>query len=246
MLNAPQPTSDRHASPMRVMVFGARGRMGHALQKAIAESSSCTLVAAVGRGDQVPTSGVDLVIDFSSDEGAKSALAASERLSAPLLVGTTALSQHTLEALQRVASRVPVMVTSNASLGVAVLHRMADLATRVLGPNWRVEMTETHHTKKLDAPSGTALALAQTVRSAGGALPSNAIRSIRQGDVVGHHRIDFHGEGESVTLEHHAHDRSLFARGALQLGLWLRTQRPGMHTMQQWLEDRLRAAGSNT
>jgi 4-hydroxy-tetrahydrodipicolinate reductase len=117
---------------MRVMVFGARGRMGQALQKAIAESSSCTLVAAVGRGDQVPTPGVDLVIDFSSDEGAKSALAASERLSVPLLMGTTALSQHTLEALQRVASRVPVMVTSNASLGVAVLHRMADLATRVL------------------------------------------------------------------------------------------------------------------
>lgn len=229
---------------MRVMVFGARGRMGQALQLAISESSTCSLVAAVDRGDEPPVVGADLVIDFSSDDGTKSALAASERLFAPLLVGTTALSQDTLQALHMAAVRIPVMVTSNASLGVALMHRMADLATRVLGPAWRVELTETHHEKKIDAPSGTALALAETVRAAGGTMPTETIRSIREGQVVGHHRIDFHGQGESVTLEHHAHDRSLFARGALELGRWLRCQKPGMHSVQAWLADRLRTGAS--
>lgn len=229
---------------MRVVVFGAHGRMGQALQRAISESSVCSLAAAVDRGDEPPVAGVDVVIDFSSDEGTKSALAASERHLVPLLVGTTALSQGTLQALHLAAERIPVMVTSNASLGVALMHRMADLATRVLGPSWRVELTETHHEKKLDAPSGTALALAETVRSAGGSLPTEIIRSIRVGQVVGQHRIEFHGEAESVTLEHHAHDRSLFARGALELCRWLRNQRPGMHSMQAWLADRLRSGAS--
>jgi 4-hydroxy-tetrahydrodipicolinate reductase len=221
-----------------VVVIGARGRMGQALIEAIDRDDRCSLAAAIDRGDALPDRG-DLVIDFSSDEGAKTALATSERLSAPLLVGTTALSEATLMALRQASERRSVMVTSNASVGVAVMHRMVQLAVRALGPRWSIRLSETHHTRKLDAPSGTALALADTIREAGGTMRRDDIRSTREGDVVGHHRIELIGPGETLVLEHAAHDRALFARGALQLGLWLRGAGPGWHSVQAWLDDAL-------
>ncbi len=227
----------------RVVVFGARGRMGRAVIDALERTDRATLEAAVDRDDPMPSRG-DLVIDFSSDEGAKSALATSERLSAPLLVGTTALGESTLAALLEASSRRPIMVASNASIGVAVVHRMVALAVRALGPGWRVELCETHHAGKKDSPSGTALALAETIRAAGGTLDREHIRSRREGEVVGHHRIELHGPGETIVLEHAAGDRALFARGALELGLWLRSRPAGMHSVQAWLDDRLRERSS--
>jgi 4-hydroxy-tetrahydrodipicolinate reductase len=229
---------DHPSEAARVVIIGARGRMGRATIDAIKASGSCSVAAAIDRGDPTPDDG-NLVIDFSSDEGTKTALATSERRLAPLFVGTTALSEDTLQALRAHARKVPVMVTSNASIGVAAVHRMVAIAVRALGPSWRVRLTETHHTRKLDAPSGTALALAETVRSAGGDLPAQAIRSIREGDVVGQHVLEFEGAGETIRLEHHASDRALFARGAITLALWLRTRGPGMHTVQQWLDERI-------
>lgn len=227
------------SEPAHVVIVGARGRMGRAVIEAIQASDACDVAATIDRDDAMPDAG-DLVIDFSSDEGSKTALAASERRSAPLFVGTTALSEGTMQALRNHARKFPVMVTSNASIGVAVLHRMAALATSTLGPDWKVHLTEMHHVRKLDAPSGTALALANTVRDAGGDLPREMIRSIREGDIVGRHVLSFEGRGETIRLEHEAHDRALFARGALTLALWLRRQPAGMHSVQAWLEDRLR------
>lgn len=224
-----------------VVVIGARGRMGRALLDAIESDPGCALAGTVDRGDALPTHG-DLVIDFSSDEGVKSALAASERLSAPLLVGTTALSEASMQSLREASRRLPVMVTSNASVGVAVMHRMVDLAMRALGPSWQVRLSETHHVRKLDAPSGTALALAETLRAAGGTIHRADIRSRREGDVVGHHRIELVGSGETLVIAHEAHDRALFARGALRLGLWLRSAGPGWHTTQEWLQNTLEKA----
>lgn len=221
-----------------VVIVGAQGRMGRAVIEAIEAHASCRVAARIDRGDALPDAG-DLVIDFSSDEGSKMALAASERRSAPLFVGTTALSNGTMEALRSRARQVPVMVASNASLGVAAMHRMVALALQALGPTWKIRLTETHHTRKLDAPSGTAIALAETVRHAGGDLPVEAIRSIREGDVVGHHVLELVGPGETLALSHQAHDRSLFARGALTLALWLRAQPPGLHTVQTWLDQRV-------
>jgi len=228
----------KSSEPAHVVIVGARGRMGRAVITAIQNSDACDVAATIDRGDPMPDAG-DLVIDFSSDEGSKTALATSERRSAPLFVGTTALSDGTMRALHDHARKFPVMVTSNASIGVAVLHRMAALATSSLGPEWKVHLTEMHHVRKLDAPSGTALALADTVRDAGGALPRETIRSIREGDIVGRHVLTFEGHGETIRLEHEAHDRALFARGALTLALWLRMQPPGMHTVHAWLEERL-------
>jgi 4-hydroxy-tetrahydrodipicolinate reductase len=185
-----------------------------------------------------------VVIDFSSPEGSKRALEAAKAVSAALLVGTTGLPEALRKELEAASTTIPVMVASNTSLGVAVMHRMVDLAVRGLGAGWKVELEEIHHTRKADAPSGTALALAATVRSSGGTLPAERIVSIREGDVVGRHCIEFHGPGERLVLEHEAMDRALFARGALVLAAWLRRQSAGMHSVQAWLQARLDAGGT--
>ena len=212
--------------------------MGSKLIEAIDDASTCRLVAAMRRDDPPPSS-ADVVIDFSSPEGSKRALEVAKAVSAALLVGTTGLDEAFRKALERASESIPVMIASNTSLGVAVMHRMVEVAVRGLGPGWQVDLEEIHHTRKVDAPSGTALALAATVRGAGGEMPRERIVSIREGDVVGRHRVEFTGPGERLVLEHEAMDRALFAQGALVLAQWLRRQPPGMHTVQAWLQERL-------
>lgn len=212
--------------------------MGTKLVEALRDDPACQLAAAIDRDDPAPTA-ADVVIDFSSPEGSKRALEAAKAVSAPLLVGTTGLGEDFQMALREASARIPVMVASNTSLGVAVMHRMVELAVRGLGGGWCVHLQETHHARKVDAPSGTALALASTVERAGGTLPRERILSIRNGEVVGTHRMEFSGPGERLVLVHEAMDRSLFARGAVVLARWLHGQRPGMHTVQAWLQERL-------
>ncbi len=165
-------------------------------------------------------------------------------VSAALLVGTTGLEDDLRKELRLASARIPVMIASNTSLGVAVMHRMVDLAVRGLGSGWRLHLEEAHHARKVDAPSGTALTLAATAEAAGGSLPRDRVVSIREGEVVGRHRIEFSGPGERLTLEHEATDRALFARGALVLATWLRHQPAGMHTVHAWLQHRLNQGGT--
>jgi 4-hydroxy-tetrahydrodipicolinate reductase len=233
--DAPRMSFD---APLRVAVFGSSGRMGSKLIEAINAATECTLVAAMRRHDRAPAE-TDVVIDFSAPEGSKRALEVAKAVSAALLVGTTGLDAEFHEAAEGASEHIPVMVASNTSLGVAVMHRMVEVAVRGLGPGWRVDLQETHHTRKVDAPSGTALALAATVRGAGGDLPKERIVSIREGDVVGRHALAFTGPGERIVLEHEALDRALFAQGALVLARWLRRQPPGMHAVQAWLQERM-------
>jgi 4-hydroxy-tetrahydrodipicolinate reductase len=226
------------AAPIRVALFGARGRMGTKLVEALAEDRACSLVASIDRDDPLPAA-ADVVIDFSSPEGSKRALEAAKAVSAALLVGTTGLDDGFRRALEDAAKRMPILVASNTSLGVAVMHRMVAMAVRGLGSGWRVQLEEIHHARKVDAPSGTALALASTVEGAGGALSRDRIVSIRQGEVVGTHRIEFTSPVERLVLVHEALDRALFARGAVVLARWLHRQPPGMHSVQAWLQERL-------
>jgi 4-hydroxy-tetrahydrodipicolinate reductase len=238
----PTSTSER-TTPLRLVLFGARGRMGAAIIKAVEVDHAMMLHASLGRGDAPPMEG-DVVMDFSSPEGSKSALAASKRLSAPLLVGTTGLSADTMEAMRAHAAVVPVMVSSNTSLGVALLDGMVDRAARVLGSDWRVELEEWHHAAKRDAPSGTALQLARTARQGGATLPDRDIVAHREGMVVGTHEIRLIGPFETLSLRHEARDRTLFAHGAVTLATWLCNRPAGWYTLRDWLAHRVGSAGA--
>ena len=215
-----------------LLVHGASGRMGQRLLALSGEFARLHLVAAVARGTAglVVPEGVAipamrlaeapafrLLIDFSLPEAFDAALALAVQLEA--------------------ASRqIPVLWSANFSLGVAVLSDLVERAARAL-PGWDLDIVESHHVHKKDAPSGTALALGASAK-AGGAEPRYA--SLRAGDIVGEHWLQFAGQGERVELAHRATSRDIFARGALAVGEWLAGQPPGHYTMRDWVAAKAR------
>ena len=197
----------------------------------------------------------DVIIDFSAPAFLRSLIDAHGDALAgtALLVGTTGLEPADEALLDRVAAVSPVLVAANFSVAVNLLLVLAEQAARVLGEQYDVEVVEAHHRRKEDAPSGTALALGEAVargrevdlaavRRDGrsgrpGARPGGEIgfHALRGGAVVGHHDVHFLGDLDSLTLTHHADDRSLFAAGALRAARWLAGREPGRYTMRDVL-----------
>lgn len=233
--------------PIRLLIHGANGRMGRALQRLCREGEGGEVVAAVSRKvesrvvDGVPQfaaselAGVpqfDAAIDFSLPEGFDAILGLCLQRGTPLASGTTGLSQSQQAALDAASARIPLVWASNFSLGVAVLHDLVERAARAL-PGWDCDIVEAHHARKLDAPSGTALTLGQAVGD-GGATPRYA--SIRAGDIVGEHLVQFTGIGERIELVHRATNRDIFARGALHAARALVGRAPGRYRVRDLLD----------
>lgn len=234
--------------PLRVLVHGASGRMGRALLRLCAEgvAGDCRVVAAVSRRpaqrvvDGVPQfaaselPGVpefDVAVDFSLPEGFDPLLALCRQRGAALVSGTTGLSDGQRQAMADAAAAIPVLWAANFSLGVAVLEELVERAAKALA-GWDCDIVETHHVHKKDAPSGTALALGGAAER-GGAGPRYA--SLRAGDVVGEHLVQFTGLGERVELVHRATSRDVFARGALHAAMRLRGREPGAWSLRDLL-----------
>lgn len=200
--------------------------MGQSLLRLFAEQSGCEVVGAVSRSvGQRVVEGVpyftadelqgapefDVVVDFSLPEGFDSVLALAVSRKAAFVSGTTGLSDAQEQALAQASSRIPVLWASNYSLGIAVLEQLVERAAEAL-PGWDCDIVEAHHTKKKDAPSGTALTLGQAAARSGCA-PHYA--SLRAGDIVGEHLVQFAAQGERIELIHRATNRDIFARGAI-------------------------------
>jgi 4-hydroxy-tetrahydrodipicolinate reductase len=259
---------------MRLVVVGAAGRMGRTLIRAIAETTGVRLVAAIERsgspdigtdagtlagvgaldvpiGDDALSAFVraDGVLDFTSPAASThfAELAAQARI--VHVVGTTGLTVAD-EAKLVAAARHAVLVRSgNMSLGVNLLAQLVREAARALGPEYDIEVLEMHHRAKVDAPSGTALLLAQaaaegrrvpltehSVRARDGhtgarRLGDIGFASLRGGSVVGDHTVILAGPGERIELAHRAEDRSIFARGAVKAALWGMSRKPGLYSM---------------
>jgi len=235
---------------VRVIVHGATGRMGARLRElasldpaiALVAASSRTVAESSLRPGPTPQNAheirvlADVVIDFSSDIGVMSAIDLASRNGAALLVGTTGLSPATLEALRAESKRRAVLVAPNTSLGVAVLAKIAADTARALGPAFDISIVEAHHNRKKDAPSGTALRLAASIRDAGATLHDDQILAMRGGDVIGEHTIRFSGPGEYIELSHRAVSRDLFVLGALRAAKWLRGAASGWWTVEDALD----------
>jgi len=234
-------------SELRIVVHGARGRMGSRILDCAREAPLIRVVAALdaGESDAWLKGGdtTDVVIDFSSDAGAQIAVRAALAKRAALLIGTTALSQGTQELIADAARTVPVMVASNTSLGVAVARFLVRQAAMLLGTGFDIDIVERHHRHKVDAPSGTAKILASAAEEGGRAVAPERIHALRAGDVVGEHTVSFCGPGEILEIRHTATSRDLFARGALLLAAWLVRRPPGMHSVDEWIGERIKGAG---
>src|SRR5271157_2240901 len=191
----------------------------------------------------------DAIIDFSSPAATieLAALAAQARIAD--VIGTTGLSEDDLDKIDAAARHAPIVRSGNMSLGVNLLAALTRRAASALGPDFDIEIVEMHHRMKVDAPSGTALLFGQAAAEARGvSLKDQSARgrdgltgarrkgdigfaSLRGGTVVGDHSVIFAGEGERVVLSHHAEDRALFARGALQAAVWANGRKPGLYSM---------------
>ena len=184
-----------------------------------------------------------MVVDFSSAEGLARRAREAAELGVPLVGCATGLDEKQQAALDLASARTPVLYAANTSLGVTLLQKLVGEVARALGAAYDIELVELHHRHKLDAPSGTALLLAQAVLDA---APEHTLRhgrhgkaartseevgvhALRLGDVVGEHRVYFAGPGERVELAHIATSRDTFARGALRAARWIVGKPPGRY-----------------
>ncbi len=220
-----------------MLVCGASGRMGQAVRLEIESSPA---FAWAGGVDIRPIGGVepqdafqyllgsaDLAVDFSSPEAACYYASACAKAGKPFVTGTTGFSGKQTAALKAAARRVPVFSAPNMSPAVNLTFALAALAAKRL-KGFDIHISETHHSAKRDAPSGTALRYGEYIAAArGGTVPP--ITSIRAGDIIGEHCVLYAGPHESVEIRHRAHSRALFASGALKAAAWLARQKPGFY-----------------
>jgi 4-hydroxy-tetrahydrodipicolinate reductase len=181
----------------------------------------------------------DLLIDFTLPQGTLAAADWCARQGVALLSGVTGLPEEVRSALRRTAGRVPVLWSPNLSLGVNLLAELAERAAAVLDRRTPVLIQDIHHQWKKDAPSGTALMLGATIAAQRSGDDSFIdYRSVREGEVIGEHTVTFSMQGEAFDLVHRAHDRSIYALGALDAGRWLLGQAPGLYSARDWLAGR--------
>lgn len=252
-----------------ISVFGAGGRMGRGLLSEVLTHTNARLVGALEH-DEHPQLGRDVVkgapslsadldtaladsdviIDFSSPAGTVRVAEAAAVAGVALVTGTTGLTEEQQDRVIELAGTIPVVASPNMSVGVNALLGLVFRAARAL-EDWDAEVHEIHHSAKKDAPSGTALAIAEAI-AAGRDLSHDHIRTSRTGfaprlldeigvmasrggDVVGEHTTFFFGLGERLELTHRATDRRIFVRGAVRAALWVVGKAPGLYSMQDVL-----------
>jgi 4-hydroxy-tetrahydrodipicolinate reductase len=181
----------------------------------------------------------DVVIDFSLFEATEQVVAAVLRHGKALVCGVSGLGQAQLEALERAAQSVAVVYDRNMSQGIAVLQDLVSRAARSLGDEFAIEIHETHHIHKKDAPSGTALKLGESIASARNQEGADAVhyQSERRGEVPGDHEVIFSSPTERLTLAHSVTTRKVFAEGALRAARWVASREPGLYDMHDVLFD---------
>jgi 4-hydroxy-tetrahydrodipicolinate reductase len=239
----------------KVIITGAKGRMGQALIACAKNFSSLELVAALGRNDPLDAviDRADVVIDFSLPHATSGFLALCQKHRKAIVIGTTGHTPAEKASIVQAAAAIPVVLASNYSTGVNALFWLTRKAAEILGTDFDLEVVEMHHRLKKDAPSGTAKSLAEILAEVrhqqldqvarhgrvglvGARQPSEiGIHSLRGGDVVGDHTVVFANTGERLELTHKASSRETFANGALRAAQWLANQKPGLYDMQDVL-----------
>lgn len=236
----------------RILLHGA-GRMARRVLALMPEADDLECVGLVSNNRPHDASGLnwhasldevqaptDLLIDFTLPGGTQLAARWCARHQVALLSGTTGLGKQDIKALELAALKVPVLWAPNLSQGVAIVTELVRRTAESLGPEARTAIVDIHHKHKLDAPSGTALALAAAVKQGfentatiDGREPE--ISSVREGEVIGEHTVSFSMPDEVIEITHKALDRDVFARGALQAGEWLVGKKPGLYSTADWL-----------
>ena len=238
----------------RIGIIGSAGRMGQALAEAIAAAGEQHAGGIDKDGDPAALAAVsDVLVDFSAPAALEANLDAAAAAGVPIVVGTTGLEERHHFLCDHAAARVAVLQTGNTSLGVTLLAHLVREAASRLGEDWDIEIAETHHRMKVDAPSGTALLLGQAAAEGRGVdLAAKAVRgrdgitgarapgaigfaALRGGSMAGDHTVHFLADDERIALTHLAENRRIFAKGAVRAAQWLIGKPAGRYTMDQVL-----------
>ena len=220
----------------KLIVCGASGRMGSLICKLAQESKAWEVVGKVDLNsplENVVGEG-DVIIDFSQPEGTALHVALALKNKKPIVIGTTGLNAEQQKKIEAASKKIPIVFSPNMSVGVNVLFRLTEIATKAFGKDYKIEISETHHVHKKDAPSGTAKEIGNVVEKNCGAKPP--IESIREGEVIGDHTVVFKSGREHLAITHRALDRSLFAEGALKAAAWVIGKNPRLYSMADVLE----------
>jgi len=236
---------------MKILLSGATGRVGQEIDRLIDEDEAIGLSAKASTSKFFAAHDQgDVLIDFSLPKQTHRSLEFAVEREIPMVIGTTGLDQTVQAAVDAAAKRIAICQAANFSIGVNLLLDLVARAATGLPESFEIEIAELHHRWKVDAPSGTALALGRSaaaargiehdlaaqVRAGGARQPGEIGYQVgRGGDVIGEHCVRFLGDGERLELTHRATDRALFARGALQAARWLVGRRPGLYSMRDVL-----------
>lgn len=250
---------------IKILLVGANGRMGQQIASLTKEYDGYEIVAGIDSYDGIKNEfpvyakfddckeKCDVIIDFSNPAGLTNILSYAKENGLPLVLATTGFSKEQLEAIKIASKDIPLFFSSNMSLGVNLLIDLVKKAASVLGEGFDIEIVEKHHNQKLDAPSGTALAIADAISE----VEPNpmeyvydrhsvrkkrdkkeiGISSVRGGNIVGEHEVIFAGMDEIIEIKHHASSRRVFAEGALRAAKFMAGKKNGMYSMKDMLND---------
>lgn len=247
---------------MKIILSGCNGKMGQVIARTVAERDGCEIVAGLDRvADSTGAFPVfatadidipaDIIIDFSHPAMLQTVLTLAEGRHLPAIIATTGLSDEQLAAVRALSEKVPVFFSANMSIGVNLLSALVEKAAKVLGNDFDIEIVEKHHNQKVDAPSGTALMLADAAKAGLSFEPHYVydrhsvrqkrekteigISSVRAGTIVGEHEVIFGGRDEVITLSHLAMSKEIFAVGALNAAAFLVGKPAGLYSMKDMI-----------
>ena len=264
-------------NPIRIALPGASGRMGRMLTRLVAGDAGLTIVSAtaapddamvgqdLGINNHLAEMGVvvgaaaadlfapkpQLCIDFTIPEASVRHAELAAAHGVPMVIGTTGLNDEQRQVISQCAKKIPIMICANTSVGITLLRQLVEQVAAQLVAGWDIEIVETHHKHKIDAPSGTALALGAAAAKGRGVLLGDVASMkrdgarrdgnigfavMRGGNVAGEHSVIFYGDSERVELTHRATDRVIFAQGAVRAGVWVVGQSAGLYAMDDVLK----------
>ncbi|MBQ7573060.1 MAG: 4-hydroxy-tetrahydrodipicolinate reductase [Clostridia bacterium] len=243
----------------RIIMNGCNGKMGRVITRLVEEDAECEIVAGFDINDNFENTypvfsdpeefmgEADVVIDFSHPSCLDALLSYCKRRNLPVIIATTGLSAEQKEKMQEASNEIPVFFSANMSLGINLLISLAKKATKLLEGNFDIEIVERHHNQKIDAPSGTALAIADAIDETL-SYPAEyvydrhsvrrkrkpteiGIHAVRGGTIVGDHEVIFAGNDEVIELKHSAYSKEVFAVGAIRAAKYMKAKGAGMYDM---------------
>ncbi len=236
---------------IRLAITGFCGRMGQRIYALAKNDRSFSVVALLDRADHPDIGKVidgiaitsdrsaikkaDVLIDFTLPEPTEENLKACLSSKTKMVVGTTGLSDAQCKKIKNASSKLPIVQSTNMSVGVNIFFKLTKLLAEKTGSNYSIRIVEAHHVHKKDAPSGTAKTLAQIIE-AEKKMSVNDIQSIREGEIVGDHDVIFESDVDTITLRHHAKTRDIFAQGALVAAKFISKKKSGLYNMQDVLK----------